>query len=188
MPNLKHTCPECIRNFTFPSEKQGRTVKCPACGKPIVLPGSIVEKPLEDSQPTANAEATTSSDTVFVTTCDLKRDYEVLGPVYFQVSNRGLFSNKLQQLKRHYQAELANGPSPEQFGFGNLVDSLFTANVGQTDFEVAFYISIIEIRRIATSIGADAVVGFRQDTDLDTNGFQYFYMQCYGTAVRFTAD
>ena len=104
------------------------------------------------------------------------------------ISLRGLFSNKLQQLKRHYQAELANRPSPEQFGFGNLVDSLFTANVGQTDFEVAFYISIIEIRRIATSIGADAVIGFRQDTDLDTNGFQYFYMQCYGTAVRFTAD
>lgn len=28
---------------------------------------------------------------VIVTTGDLKEDYEIIGPVYFQVSNKGLF-------------------------------------------------------------------------------------------------
>ena len=30
---------------------------------------------------------------IIVTTGDLKRDYRVLGPVYFQVSNKGLFGS-----------------------------------------------------------------------------------------------
>jgi uncharacterized protein YbjQ (UPF0145 family) len=34
-------------------------------------------------------------------------------------------------------------------------------------------------------LGADAVIGMRQDIDLDTNGFQFFYLQMYGTAVKF---
>ena len=33
-------------------------------------------------------------------------------------------------------------------------------------------------------MGADAVIGMRQDIDIDTNGFSYFYLQMYGTAVR----
>ena len=32
---------------------------------------------------------------VIVTTGDLKQDYEILGPVYFQVSNKGLFGSAL---------------------------------------------------------------------------------------------
>ena len=34
-------------------------------------------------------------------------------------------------------------------------------------------------------MGADAVIGMRQDIDLDTNAFTYFYLQMYGTAVKF---
>ncbi len=33
-------------------------------------------------------------------------------------------------------------------------------------------------------MGANAIVGMRQDIDIDSNGFQYFYMQMYGTAVK----
>ncbi len=36
-------------------------------------------------------------------------------------------------------------------------------------------------------LGADAVIAMRQDIDLDTEGFQFFYLQMYGTAVRFKA-
>ena len=38
---------------------------------------------------------------------------------------------------------------------------------------------------MAQKIGAEAVIGMRQDIDIDTNGFSYFYLQMYGTAVRF---
>ena len=34
-------------------------------------------------------------------------------------------------------------------------------------------------------LGADAIIGMRQDIDLDTNQFQAFYLQMYGTAVKF---
>ncbi len=37
----------------------------------------------------------------------------------------------------------------------------------------------------AAALGADAIIGMRQDIDLDTNGFSYFYLQMYGTAVKF---
>ncbi len=30
---------------------------------------------------------------IIVTTGDISREYEVLGPVYFQVSNKGIFSS-----------------------------------------------------------------------------------------------
>ena len=36
---------------------------------------------------------------IIVTTGDLHKDYQVLGPVYFQVSNKGLFSSALGKLK-----------------------------------------------------------------------------------------
>ena len=35
---------------------------------------------------------------IIVTTGDLKQEYEVIGPVYFQVSNKGLFSSALSKL------------------------------------------------------------------------------------------
>ena len=34
-------------------------------------------------------------------------------------------------------------------------------------------------------LNADAIIGLKQDIDLDTTGFQYFYLQMYGTAVKF---
>lgn len=33
-------------------------------------------------------------------------------------------------------------------------------------------------------LGADTVICMKQDIDLDTNGFAYFYLQMYGTAVK----
>lgn len=58
-------------------------------------------------------------------------------------------------------------------------------SVGQNDFEAAFYIATQELKKRARLANADAVICMRQDIDLDTNGFQYFYLQMYGTAVRF---
>ena len=61
-------------------------------------------------------------------------------------------------------------------------------SAGHSDFDRAFYLSVLEIREKAGSLGADAIIGMRHDMDLDSNKrFQYFYLQMYGTAVGFKA-
>ena len=57
-------------------------------------------------------------------------------------------------------------------------------SVGQSDFEKAFFIAVQELMKRAKLLDADAIIAMRQDIDLDTNGFQFFYLQMYGTAVR----
>jgi uncharacterized protein YbjQ (UPF0145 family) len=57
-------------------------------------------------------------------------------------------------------------------------------SVGQSDFEKAFYVAVQELKKRASKLGANAIICMRQDIDLDTNAFQYFYLQMYGTAVR----
>jgi hypothetical protein len=124
---------------------------------------------------------------IIVTTGDLKRDYEVIGPVYFQVSNKGIFSSALSVLVTQYSKELQqlknNGAlSEERSDWGFLYGEY---SVGQSDFEKAFYIAIQELKKRAAILHADAIISMHQDIDLDTNGFTFFYMQMYGTAVRF---
>lgn len=55
---------------------------------------------------------------------------------------------------------------------------------GDNKFKTAFYIAVEELKRQAVEMGGDAVVAMRQDIDIDSNGFQYFYLQMYGTAVK----
>lgn len=124
---------------------------------------------------------------VIVTTGDLKRDYEILGPIFFQVSNKGLFGSALKTLVRQYQEGInkmkASGAmSEERTDWGFLWGEW---SVGQSDFEKAFFIATEEIKKRAEMVGADAVICMRQDIDLDTNAFAYFYLQMYGTAVKF---
>lgn len=127
-----------------------------------------------------------STRDIVVTTGDLKCDYEIIGPVYFQVSNKGLFSSALSRLVRKYcdqieemkkQGRMAQDHTDWGFLYGEW-------SVGQTDFEKAFFVAVEELKERAAMIGADAIVGMRQDIDLDTNGFQFFYLQMYGIAVR----
>ena len=124
---------------------------------------------------------------IIVTTGDLRRDYEVLGPVYFQISNKGIFSSTLGTLKRQYFDEIQRMKdrgtmSADRMDWGFLYGEW---SVGQNDFEAAFYIATEEIKKRAIMVGADAVICMRQDIDLDTNGFAFFYLQMYGTAVKF---
>lgn len=124
---------------------------------------------------------------VIVTTGDLKQDYEVLGPVYFQVSNKGLFGSALGGYVKKYQAEIqemkrAGTMSQERADWGFLYGEW---SVGQSDFEKAFFIATEELKKRGEMVGADAIICMRQDIDMDTNGFAYFYLQMYGTAVKF---
>ena len=124
---------------------------------------------------------------VVVTTGDLKQDYEILGPVYFQVSNKGLFGSALSNLKKKYINEIQamkqrGAMSEDRADWGFLYGEW---SVGQSDFEAAFYIATEELKKRAEMVGADAVICMRQDIDMDTNGFAFFYLQMYGTAVRY---
>ena len=72
--------------------------------------------------------------------------------------------------------------SPERADWGFLYGEW---SVGQSDFEKAFFVATEELKKRAKLVGADAIIGMRQDIDLDTNGFAFFYLQMYGTAVKF---
>ena len=127
------------------------------------------------------------SGEVIVTTGDLKQDYEVLGPVYFQVSNKGLFSSALGSYVRKYQDKIqamknSGAMSQDRADWGFLYGEW---SVGQSDFEKAFFVATEELKKRGEMVGADAIICMRQDIDLDTNGFTFFYLQMYGTAVKF---
>ena len=132
------------------------------------------------------AEYRQKVNAVIVTTGDLKEDYEIIGPVYFQVSNKGLFSSTLSDLVNKYSAEIEDMKnsalmSERRSDWGFLWGEY---SVGQNDFEKAFFVATQELKKRALMLGGDAVVSMRQDIDLDTSGFQYFYLQMYGTVVK----
>lgn len=132
------------------------------------------------------AEYRQKVNAVIVTTGDLKEDYEIIGPVYFQVSNKGIFSSTLSELVNKYSAEIEEMKnhalmSERRSDWGFLWGEY---SVGQNDFEKAFFVATQELKKRALMLGGDAVVSMRQDIDLDTNGFQYFYLQMYGTVVK----
>ena len=124
---------------------------------------------------------------VLVTTGDINREYEILGPVYFQVSNKGVFGSALSSLVKKYKDQIASmkkqgSMSQERSDWGFLYGEW---SVGQSDFEKAFFVATEELKKRGEMVGADAIICMRQDIDMDTNGFAYFYLQMYGTAVRF---
>lgn len=132
------------------------------------------------------AEYRQKVNAVIVTTGDLKEDYEIIGPVYFQVSNKGIFSSTLSDLVNKYSAEIEDMKnsalmSERRSDWGFLWGEY---SVGQNDFEKAFFVATQELKKRALMLGGDAVVSMRQDIDLDTSGFQYFYLQMYGTVVK----
>lgn len=132
------------------------------------------------------AEYRQKVNAVIVTTGDLKEDYEIIGPVFFQVSNKGIFSSTLSELVNKYSAEIEEMKnnalmSERRTDWGFLWGEY---SVGQNDFEKAFFVATQELKKRAVMLGGDAVVSMRQDIDLDTSGFQYFYLQMYGTVVK----
>ena len=43
---------------------------------------------------------------IIVSTGDIKKNYDVIGPVYIQVSNKGLFGSTLDSLIKKYKDEV----------------------------------------------------------------------------------
>jgi len=161
-------CPKCG------GEIAEGTVFCDKCGAKIV----------EDNTKTSNLP-------FFVSTGDIPYTYNIIGPVYFQVSNKGIFSSQLSKLKKEYDSYIKELQKQGQagkshMGGGEIAWALLAGewSVGQTDFDKAFFIAVEELKKKAKALGADAIIYMRQDIDMDTNSFQYFYLQMYGTAVK----
>ena len=197
-----HICPNCKSIFKYPSEEQR---DCPDCNIKLCSTG-ISDTKWNDLSQSEKASIRASIITsnmdqelkkqknlaqkakeIIVTTGDLKRDYAVLGPVYFQVSNKGVFGSALGTLKKQYTNEIQEMKqrgtmSADRADWGFLYGEW---SVGQNDFEAAFFVATEELKKRAAMVGADAVICMRQDIDMDTNGFAYFYLQMYGTAVKF---
>ena len=133
-----------------------------------------------------------------VTTADLQQPYEVIGPVFFNTTNKGVFKSAFGKLCDKYSKEpysvLVKRPAAEslQSGeFGTFLLSLFDlglgyeGSVGQWQFDDAYYYSIAELKLRCAEMGGDAVVGMSMDFDLDTDSFAAFYLQMHGTVVKF---
>ena len=129
---------------------------------------------------------------MIVSTVDINKKYEIIGPVYFQVSNKpeGFSPSTLSEYKEIYLKEV------EQLKQSGKVEEIQNGSVkwecvfgewclGQSSFEIAFFISVEELKKRGRMLGADGIIFMRQDIDLDKEAFQYFYLQMYGTAVRF---
>ena len=166
--------------------------KCRFCGKEISAASRVCEhcgKDLFPGRPANVPNASAAPKPIIVTTGDIRRDYDILGPVYFQVSNKGLFSSALSKLVAKYFAEIQAARQQGQVGafrpdWGFIYGEW---SVGQSQFEQAFFVAVQELKARAAMLGADAVIGMRQDIDMDTTTFQFFYLQMYGTAVKFRA-
>ncbi|MDB5013150.1 MAG: hypothetical protein JWQ25_1352 [Daejeonella sp.] len=121
-----------------------------------------------------------------ITTGDLKREYEIIGPVYFSVNNTGIFKNKLALLIEKYENAIKS--EKEAFAVSrqsNWEVLLSEALEGKNLLDKAFYISLMELKAKAILLKADAIIELSHNLELPTASHAFLQMQMYGTAVRF---
>ena len=135
-----------------------------------------------------------------ITTWDIKQDYEVIGPVYFQLNDLGSTFNDLKKEYHLLLGELSKNGQRSNDRISGLETLGAIANIASilaggpqdrdllgnshSSFDIAFFIACEELKNRAYSLGADMIIGMKQDIDLDTTGFQHFYLQMYGTAIK----
>jgi len=125
---------------------------------------------------------------IIISTGDLNQDYEIIGPVYFQINNRpeGFESSTFSDYKDIYAKEIdqlkSSGEPMDQSTTWKYVFGKYC--LGESNFEIAFFIAVEELKKRAAMLGADGIIFMRQDIDLDREAYQYFYLQMYGTAVK----
>ena len=117
---------------------------------------------------------------VIVTSGDLRGAYQIIRPISFRISNIGYLSSMFSNYRKHYFEEVYSLKKQ-----GAVTEDLLYAEwiLGQNEYEAAFFIATEELKKRAEMLGANAIIYFRQNTDLDseTNGFCLYL---YGTAVR----
>lgn len=157
---VRSDCPKCGLHLPAPDRV------CPKCGLIFAKFIPAARKPEE----------------IIVTTGELQRPYDVIGPIMFQTTNR----------------DRAMDAAAKQFGLKLDQDSLegswmlvagANVPVAYKVLPTAFAVCVEGLKRACLKVGGDAVVWMRQDTDIEpagmTGSMQVFYMQVYGTAVKF---
>lgn len=153
---------------------------CPKCGFGLNSPqATACERCGVIFAKLATGRRLVSPKDIIVTTGDLHEPYQILGPVFFAVSNKGILSSQLDKLSEKHRLPKSGQWTPSDLGWALIGEW----PAGQQDFPRAFIVCIEELKRQVMTLGGDALVWLRQDIDLDTSGFQWFYMQTYGTAV-----
>ena len=143
---------------------------------------------------------------IFVTTTDIKREYDIISPAFYQINDAGSgkmifqkqkeYRSVINALKDQNQLVNQNTSITESIGaLSGMIELFSTGDISAStkdllgnrhnQFDEAFFISVEELKKRAYYMGADAVIGMKEELNLDTNGFQHFYMQMYGTAVKF---
>ncbi|NJL11562.1 MAG: YbjQ family protein [Microscillaceae bacterium] len=131
---------------------------------------------------------------VIVTTNDLAQAYDILSPVFVQISNRGILKNHAEKLEKEYQSFiedlqakgiLGREASDEEVVLLSRKKELLLDLTGRR-MERAFYVALEELKRKTRLFGGNAVVGMRYETDI-LNDNSEFYLQMYGTAVLLKA-
>lgn len=115
-----------------------------------------------------------SAEKIIVSTGSINKSYDIVGLVYFQVSNSGYFSSQLDTLCERYIQEIT------QWLDAGLISS-------PKHSEAAFYIAVEELKIKSLSLGADAIIELRSEIVFDSGQKDIFFMQVYGTAVKFLA-
>ena len=137
-----------------------------------------------------------SQERIIVSTGDIPYQYEIIEPVYYQVSNKmSLFGEsqyiRLEKKYKQLLQQLHTQNRTTSIAGGQALSNVLMAFMGEfpqhtTQFERAFYMAVEELKLAVKSIGGNGLIYLRQDIDLDTTGFQFFYLQMYGTAVKIT--
>lgn len=104
------------------------------------------------------------------TTEDIACNYKVVAPIFFNTTNKGIFSSAFTKLCHRYSK------SP----YREFLVRPQSASTTSSEFGT-FLASLLDG---AFEMGADAVIGVKMDFDLDTTNFGAFYLQMYGTAVK----
>ena len=131
---------------------------------------------------------------IIITTGELKQAYTILQPIFVQISNKGVLKNQYELLEQKYHKFLeklqdiglvAQEYQPKKKG--SLVGNDDKPDSVGHRMEKAFYIAIEELKKRAEYLKGDAVIAMRYETDLLTNPSGEFYLQMYGTVVKFDA-
>ncbi len=144
------------------------------------------------------------ADKMPVTTSDLKVEYKILGTVFFSIGTRGGMASEFNRLKDVYLHQLATIKQKGQLssnikGVGQTIGGIGLDGAGDiglaiqyagasfksNDMEIAFHILVSELKMRASYLGANAIIGFRQNIELDSNAnIINFFANAYGTAVK----
>ncbi|MGE5653207.1 MAG: heavy metal-binding domain-containing protein [Bacillota bacterium] len=131
-----------------------------------------------------------TTEHIIVTTGDLREDYNIIGPVHFQVCTASsLFEDPFSDLVSQYRKEFISAEGGElplvndQRDWGR---AYAQTSLKGKDADAAFFIAVEELKKRALTLDADAIVHMRQEINLLVGSSYYFYIQMYGTAVRLT--